>query len=116
MVCELIETIKIECSGSGGGTPDDMAAAQSFLSVPNPSRKRFSQFLAECVEWKKRNVDLEGVLVKKRNEKMKLRKQVSDLQDNIRVLTQKLSAKELVLDALTQEIETLTKKYTKALE
>ena len=47
---------------------------------------------------------------------MQLRKQVSDLQENICVLTQKLSAKELVLDALTQEIETLTKEYTKALE
>ena len=52
---------------------------------------------------------MEGVLVKKRNEQMKLRKQVSDLQEKIRVLTQKLSAKKLVLDALTQEIETLTK-------
>ena len=36
---------------------------------------------------------------------MKLRKQVSDLQEKIRVLAQKLSAKELVLDVLTQEIE-----------
>ena len=47
---------------------------------------------------------------------MKLRKQVNDLQEKIRVLAQKLSAKELVLDALTQEIETLTKEYTKAME
>ena len=102
MVCELIETIKMECSGSDGGTLDDMAAAQSFLSVPNPSRKRVSQFLAECVLSKKRKVDLEGVLVKRRNEQLKLRKQVSDLQEKIHVLTQKLSAKELELDALTQ--------------
>ena len=108
--------IKMECSGSGGGTPDDMAAAQSFLFVPNPSRKHVSQFLAECVESKKRKVDLEGVLVKKRNEQLKLRKQVSDLQEKIRVLTQQLSANELVLDVLTQEIETLNKEYTKALE
>ena len=74
MVCELIETIKVECSGSGCGTPDDMATAQSFcfLSVPNPSRKRISQFLAECVESRKRKVDLEGVLVKRRNEQLKL--------------------------------------------
>ena len=106
----------MESSGSGGGTPDDMAAAQSFLSVPNSSRKRVSQFIAACVESKKGKVDLEGVLVKRRNEQMKLSKQVSDLQEMIRVLTQKLSAKELVLDALTQEIETLTKEYTKALE
>ena len=42
---------------------------------------------------------------------MKLRKQVSDLYGKIRVFTQKLSAKELVLDVLTQEIETLTKGY-----
>ena len=88
----MIETIKMECSGSGGGTPDDMAVAQSFLSVPNSSRKRVSQFLAECVESKQRKVDLEGVLVKKRNEQMKLHKQVSDLQKMIRVLAQKLSA------------------------
>ena len=47
--------------------------------------------------------------MKRRNE---LPKQVSDLQEKIRVLTQKLSAKELVLDALTQEIETPTKEYT----
>ena len=75
-----------------------------FLSVPNPSRKRLPQFLAECFESKRRKVDLEGVLVKRRNEQLKLRKQVSDLQEQIRVLTQKLYAKELVLDALTQEI------------
>ena len=47
---------------------------------------------------------------------MKLHKEVSDLQETIRVLAQKLSAKELVHDALTQEIETLTKEYTKAVE
>ena len=116
MVCELIETIKMECSGSDGGIPDDMTTAQSFLSVPNPSRKRVSQFLADCVDYKKRKVDLEGVFVKRRNEQLKLRKQVSDLLEKIRVLTQTLSAKELVLDALTQEIETLTKEYTKALK
>ena len=92
MVCEWIETIKMECSGSGGGTPDDMAAVQIFLSVPNPSRKHVSQFLAECLESKKRKFDLEGVLVKRRNKQLKLRKQVSDLQEKIRVLTQKLSA------------------------
>ena len=42
--------------------------------------------------------------------------QVSDLLEKIRVLAQKLSAKELVLDALNQEIETLTKEYNKAVE
>ena len=115
-VCELIETIEMECSGSGVGTPDDMAAAQTFLSVPNHSRKRVSQFLAECVELNQRKVNLEGVLVRKRNEQMKLHKEVTDLQEKIRVLAQKLSAKELVLDALTQEIDTLTKEYTKAVE
>ena len=47
---------------------------------------------------------------------MKLRKQVSDMQGKIRVLAQKLSAKELVLDVLTQEIETQNKEYTKAVE
>ena len=47
---------------------------------------------------------------------MKLHKQVSDLQEKIRVLAQKLSAKELAVGALTQEIETLTKEYTKAVE
>ena len=114
--CELIETIKIECSGSGGGTPDEMAAAQSSLPVPNPSRKHVSQFLAECVETKKIKVDLEGGLVKKRKELTKLRKQVSHLQKKIHVLTQELSAKELELEALTQEIETLTKEYTEAVK
>ena len=54
---------------------------------------------------------MEGILVKKRNDQTKLRKQVSDLQEKIRVLTQKLSAKKLVVDVLTQEIETLTKGY-----
>ena len=93
MVCELIETIKMECGGSDLGTPDDLATAQSFLSVPNPSRKRLSQFLAERVESKKRNVDLEGVFVKRRNEQLKLRKQMSDLQEKIRVLTQKVVCK-----------------------
>ena len=47
---------------------------------------------------------------------MKLPKPVSDLQEKIRVLTQTLSAKELVLDALTQEIQTLIKEYIKALD
>ena len=47
---------------------------------------------------------------------MMLRKQVRDLEEKIRVLAQKLSAKELVLDVLTQEIEMLTKEYTKAVK
>ena len=102
MICELIETNKMECSGSGGGTPDDMAAAQSFLSVPTLAVNAFRKFLQNALSKKKRHVDLGGVLVKKRNEPMKLRKQVSDLQEKIRVLTQKLSAKELVLDTLTR--------------
>ena len=50
--------------------------------------------------------------MKRRNEQLKLRKQVSDLQEKIRVLAQKLSAKELLIDALNQEIETLIKEYT----
>ena len=76
----------------------------------------FRNFLQNALSQKKRKIDLEGILVKRRNEQLKLRKQVSDMQDKIRVLTQKLSAKELVLDELTQEIETLTKEYTKASE
>ena len=83
---------------------------------PTPAVNAFRNFLQNALSKKKRKVNLECVLVKKRNEQMKLRKQVSDLQEKIRVLTQQLSAKELVLDALTQEIETLTKEYTKALE
>ena len=47
---------------------------------------------------------------------MKLRKQVSNLQEKIRLLIQNLSARELVLDALTQETKALTKEYTKALK
>ena len=82
--------------------------------MPNPSRKRVSQFLSECVVSKKRKVDLEGGLVKKRKEKWRLGKQVGDLQKNIHVLTQQLSAKELELDVLTQEIETLTREHTEA--
>ena len=39
-------------------------------------------------------------------------KQVGDLQKKIHVLTQQLSAKELELDVLTQEIETLTREHT----
>ena len=54
--------------------------------------------------------------MKRRNEQLMLRKQVSDLQKKIRMLAQKLSAEELLLDALNQEIETLTKEYTKAVE
>ena len=51
-VCELIETVKMECSGSGGGTPDDIPDEQSFLYVPNPNPKRVLEFLVECVESK----------------------------------------------------------------
>ena len=92
--CELIESIEMDCQESGGGT----------LPVPNPSRKRVSQFLSECVVSKKRKVDLEGGLVKKRNEQWRLWKQVDDLQKKIHVLTQQLSAKERELDVFTQEI------------
>ena len=89
--------------------------SHSHLPVPNPSRKqRVSQFLSECVVSKIRTVDLEGGLMKKRKEKWRLGKQVGDLQKKIPVLTQQLSAKELVLDVLTQEIETLTREHTEA--
>ena len=57
-----------------------------------------------CV--KQRKVDLEGALTKKKKEQWRLGKQVGDLQKKIHVLTQQLSAKELELDVLTQEIET----------
>ena len=87
----MIETIEMDCQESGGGT----------LPVPNPSRKRVSQFLSECVVSKKRKVDLEGRLVKKRKEQWRLGKQVGYLQKKIHVLTQQLSAKELELDVLT---------------
>ena len=82
--------------------------------MPNPSRKRVSQFLSECVVLKKRKVDLEGELVKKRKEQWRLSKQVGDLQKKIHVLTQQLSAMELELDGLTQEFETLTREHTEA--
>ena len=39
-------------------------------------------------------------------------KQVGDLQKKIHVLTQQLSAKELELDLLTEEIETLAREHT----
>ena len=65
-----------------------------------------------CV--KKRKVDLKVWLAKKRKEQWRLGKQVGDLQKNIHVLTQQLSAKKLELDVLTQEIETLTREYTEA--
>ena len=82
--------------------------------MPNPSRKRVSQFLSECVVSKKRKVDLEVGLVIKRKEQWRLGKQVGDFHKKIHVLTQQLSAKELVLDVLTQEIETLTREHTEA--
>ena len=89
----------MDCQESGGGT----------LPVPNPSRKRVSQFLSECVVLKKHKGDLEGGLVKKWKEKWRLGK-----QKKIHVLTQQLSAKELELDVLTQEIETLTREHIEA--
>ena len=96
--------IEMDYEESGGGT----------LPIPNPSRKRVSQFLSECVVSKKRKVYLEGGLMKKRKEKWRLGKLVGDLQKMTHVLTQQLSAKELELDVLTQEIETLTKEHTVA--
>ena len=54
---------------------------------PTLAVNAFRNFLQNALSKKKRNVDLEGVLVKKRNEQMKLRKQVSDLKKKIRVLT-----------------------------
>ena len=65
-----------------------------------------------CV--KKRKVDLECGLAKMRKEHWRLGKQAGYLQKKIHVLTQQLSAKELQLDVLTQEIETLTREYTEA--
>ena len=52
--------------------------------------------------------------MKKRKEQWRLGKQVGDLQKIIHVLTQQLSAKELELDVLTQEIETLAREHTEA--
>ena len=83
---------------------------------PTLAVNAFRNLLQNALSQKKHKVDLEGVLVKRRNEQLKLRTQVSELQEKIRVLTQTLSAKELVLDASIQENETLTKEYTKALE
>ena len=69
-------------------------------------------FRMRCV--KKRKVDLESGLVKKRKEQWRLGKQVGDLQKKIHVLTQQSTAKELELDVLTEEIETLTREHTEA--
>ena len=81
---------------------------------PSLATNAFRNFFQNALCQKKRQVDLEGGLVKKRKEQWRLCKQVGDLLKKIQALTQQLSAKELELDVLTQEIETLTREHTEA--
>ena len=64
-----------------------------FYLCPTLAVTAFRNFLQNALKQKKGKVDLEGGLVKKRKKHTKLRKQVSDLQEKIHVLTQKLFAK-----------------------
>ena len=84
------------------------------LPVPNPSRKRVCNFFQNALCQKTVRLIWKVDWWKRERKKWRLGKQVGDLQKKIHVLTQQLSAKELELDVLTQEIETLTREHTEA--
>ena len=80
------------------------------------SRKRVYEFLFSCVEVKKRKVDLEGLLARKRAELLRYKEQVAKMQSQIQWQTQKLSSKEAIVDALQADVDTLQLEYNVALD
>ena len=100
---------------------DSMLAAKddSPMSVKedrDDSTKRVVVFLEACATVKKRRVDIEMIGVRKRAEKLKIRKVIKNIQEQLLALTQKLMVKELLLDAVEQEIETLQTEWNNSTE
>jgi hypothetical protein len=71
--------------------------------------KRVSDFLFSCTNGRKRKVDYESEVVKKRAEKRRIEDQILRLQRQIANLSQKLRAKEVIRETLEDQIQTLIK-------
>ena len=84
--------------------------------VVRDSRKRVSDFLSMCTVVKKRKVDLERQIVLKRSERRRIDENICRLKVQIAALTQKLSAKEAVLDSIDMQIEMLLAEHGDAIE
>ena len=79
----------------------------SSNSADTPSKKRVSDFLASCVDVKKRKVDLGVLIARKEGEKRRCEEQIAKLKARIIDLTKDLSAKEMQLDSIETELHTL---------
>ena len=84
--------------------------------VVRDSRKRVSDFLSMCTVVKKRKVDLERQIISKRSERRRIDENICRLKVQIAALTQKLSAKEAVLDSIDMQIEMLLAEHGDAIE
>jgi hypothetical protein len=80
------------------------------------SRKRMADFLNHCSVVKKRKVDIELVVSRKRLELKRLAEQVKKLQAAMDVLAQKLSLKESLVDSVGREVVTLQAEWREASE
>ena len=80
------------------------------------SRKRIAQFFSAIVEDKKRKVDLEVTIARKRAELRRKKEEILKLQLRIRQQAQQLSAKETICDALEEEVERLQMEHGLAVD
>jgi len=73
----------------------------------NDGEKRTHTFLQEMLVTKKRKVDIEGVLARKKAEKGRYEERVSTMKKDIKKKVQRLKATEVMVDNLTHEIAAL---------
>ena len=86
-------------------------------SVETPSRKRVADFLSTCgMSVKKRRVDIAMLIAKKSAEKRRFEDQRGRLQQQLVKLTESLQVKEMQIDALDAELETLRGEHKLAAE
>jgi hypothetical protein len=90
--------------------------SNGMCSAVRDGRKRVSEFLSLCADVKKRKTDFERQIVSKRAEKRRIQEQIRRLQIQIAEMTQKLGAKESVLDIIEGELQSLIVEHNNALE
>ena len=84
--------------------------------VISGSAKRVGDFLSQCVVAKKRRIDLELVLVRKRRELWRIKGEITSLQRQISEKTRTLSAKESLLEGLDEEVKRLMEEWDSSME
>src|SRR6476469_2835667 len=86
-------------------------------SVETPRRKRMAAFFSTCgVEVNKRKVDIAVLIARKMGEKRRFEDQRGRLQQQLVKLTESLQVKEMQIDALDAELETLRGEHKLAAE